>query len=83
MLFKTVVFKNVTGQTIHVLEIPVIEKKNPNYFMVQARLDHFISKLYNQPQEKSRFSFREYLKNKMKWSDFEELYQIEPYKNNA
>jgi predicted GTPase len=83
VLFKTVIFKNKWGQTLHILEIPVLEKKNSNYFMVQTRLDRFIFKLYNHHQEKSHFSFREYLKNKMSWSDFEEVYRIEPYKNNA
>jgi hypothetical protein len=83
VLYKTIVLKNKLGQTIQILEIPVLEKKNPNYFKVQARLDRFISMLYNHQQEKSCFSLREYMKNKMKWSEFEEIYQIEPYKNNA
>jgi hypothetical protein len=64
-------------------EIPVLEVTNRFYFMVQTRLNLFISSLYNNPQLKSSFSFKEYLKQKMRWPDYEELFQVVPFKHNA
>jgi hypothetical protein len=83
VLYKNVVFKNVLGQKVMVIEIPVLELKNRFYFTVQARLEGFIAYLYHNPQLKSSFSFKEYLKQKMRWPDYEELFQIVPFKHNA
>lgn len=74
MLYKVLEFQNAFGQKIEVLEIPVIETDHRYYFLVQARLQIFVSSLYNKPQKKSCYSFRDYLKRKMKWSDYENLY---------
>jgi len=76
LLYKVLEFQNAFGQKIEVLEIPVIETDHHYYFLVQARLQIFVSSLYNKPQEKSCYSFRDYLKRKMKWSDYENLYGI-------
>ncbi|WP_308160494.1 MULTISPECIES: DUF2535 family protein [unclassified Bacillus (in: firmicutes)] len=70
-------------QKIKVIEIPVLDQNNCYYFMIQVRLQKFISFLYNNPQEKSCFSFREYLKRKMSWSDFNDLFSLKEFKNNA
>lgn len=74
LLYKTVEFKNVAGQKVKIIEIPVLGKNNRYYFMVQARLQSFIPAVYNKTQEKSCYSFRDYLKRKMKWPDFKELF---------
>lgn len=83
MLYKSLEFKNADGQKIKVIEIPVLESENRHYFVVQARLQRFISLLYHKPQEKSYHSFREHLKRKMSWTDFKELYSIQDVKNKA
>lgn len=66
-----------------VIEIPVLDKNNRYYFKIQVRLQIFISTLNNKPQEKSCYSFREYLKRKMSWHDFNELYSMKEFRNNA
>jgi hypothetical protein len=83
LLYKSLEFKNVVGQKVKVIEIPVIGIENRYYFMIQTRLQTFTSSLYNKPQEKGCYSFREYLKRKMKWPDFKDLYSMEEFKNNA
>ena len=83
MLCKSLEFKNVFEQKIKVIEIPVLDTNNRYYFKIQVRLQIFISTLNNKPEEKCCYSFREYLKRKMSWSDFNELYSINEFKNNA
>lgn len=83
MLYKTLEFKNIVGQKVKVIEIPVLGKNNHYYFMIQARLQIFISSVYNNPQEKSCYSFRDYLKRKMRWPDFKDLFSIQEFLNNA
>jgi hypothetical protein len=83
LLSKSLEFKNGVGQKIKVIEIPVLEKNNRYYFMIQVHLQIFISSLYKKPQEKSCYSFRDYLKRKMRWPDFIDLFRIQEFKNNA
>jgi hypothetical protein len=83
LLCKSLEFKNTFGQKIKVIDIPVLEINNGYYFPIQARLQRFISLLYNKPQEKCCHSFREHLKRKMSWTDFKDLYKIEDFRNNA
>lgn len=83
MLCKSLEFKNVFGQKMKVIEIPVLDKNNRYYFKIQVRLQIFISTLNNKPQEKSCYSFREYLKRKMSWSDYQDLFRMKEIRNNA
>ncbi|SDP03559.1 Protein of unknown function [Litchfieldia salsa] len=83
MLYKSIEFKNVDGQRVKVSEIPVLANHHRYYFMVDIRLQSLISSLYNQLQGKTHVSFREYLKQKIKWSEYKELFDIESYRNNA
>ncbi|MDR7079381.1 hypothetical protein J2Y03_004439 [Neobacillus niacini] len=83
LLYKSLEFKNLAGQKIKVIEIPVVEINNPYYFTIQVRLQTFISFIYNNPDEKSSYSFREYLKRKISWSDFRDLYSLKEIQNNA
>jgi hypothetical protein len=83
LLLKTIEFKNIVGQKIKVVEIPVLERNNPYYFMIQAHLQMFMSSLYKKPQEKSCFSFREHVKRKMSWPDFNDIFSIHAFRNNA
>ncbi|MDQ0228477.1 DUF2535 family protein [Metabacillus niabensis] len=80
---KSLEFKNIVKQRIKVIEIPVLKTDHHYYFIVQVHLQSYISLLYNKPQDKHVFSFREYLKRKMKWSDFNDLFGIQEFKSNA
>jgi hypothetical protein len=83
LLFKSLEFKNVLGQKVKVTDIPVMEENNQYYFMIQVRLQSFISALYKETSLKKCYSFREYLKRTLKWPDYEELFNIRELKNNA
>ena len=83
LLFKSLEFKNVVGQKVKVMEIPVLERDNPYYFMIQVRLQTFISALYGDQNIKKCYSFRDYLKRVLKWPDYEQLFKNEELKNNA
>jgi hypothetical protein len=74
LLFKSYEFKNIVGQKIKVIEIPVLDRKNHYSFMIQVRLQSFVTSLYNNPNGKSCYSFRDYLKQKMDSHDFKDLF---------
>ncbi|WML47829.1 DUF2535 family protein [Neobacillus sp. PS3-34] len=83
MLFKSLEFKNVVGQKVKVMEIPVLEEDNPYYFMIQVRLQTFIASVYGEKKYHKRYSFRDYLKRAMRWPDYEQLFKNGELKNNA
>jgi hypothetical protein len=82
LLCKSLEFKNHFGQKIKVLDIPVLDKNHQSYFMVEVRLQSYISLLYHNSQEKESHSFREYLKRKINWAQFLELYSIQDFKTD-
>lgn len=83
VLYKSLEFKNVFGEKVKVVDIPVLGVEDRHYFFIQVRLQNLASSLYEQPQPKSCYSFRDYLKRKMKWSEFAEIYNLHEHKNNA
>jgi hypothetical protein len=83
LLFKSLEFKNVVGQKVKVIDIPVLEEDNRYCFMIQVRLQTFITALYKEQKAKKCYSFRDYLKRTLKWPDYEELFKIGELKNNA
>ncbi|MFS0775057.1 DUF2535 family protein [Neobacillus sp. 3P2-tot-E-2] len=83
LICKSLEFKNNFGQKIKVMDIPVLDTSNQYYFVIQVRLQRYITLLNSQPQEKNSHSFREHLKRKMNWVEFKELYSIQVFKNNA
>lgn len=83
LVFKSLEFKNTFGQKIKVLDIPVLAKNHQYYFLVEVRLQNFISLLYHNSQEKSFHSFRDHLKRKMSWAEFKAIFNIEVFRNNA
>lgn len=82
-MYKTLEFKNVIGQMVKVIDIPLLDQNNRYYFIVQGRLQLFVSFLYNQPSEKKIFSFRDHLKQKIGWPDYKELFYIQEFKDHA
>lgn len=83
MLFKSLEFKNIVGQKVKVTDIPVLEEGSRFKFMIQVRLQKYITLLYQEQKPKKCYSFKEYLKKVMKWPDYEALFKLEELKNNA
>ncbi|KAB2338181.1 DUF2535 family protein [Cytobacillus depressus] len=84
MLLKSLEFKNAVGQKVKITEIPVLERNSPFYFMIQVRLQTFMTSLYRDSTKVLKsYSFREYLKRILKWPVFEELFKTPELKNNA
>lgn len=83
MLLKSLEFKNVVGQKVKVVDIPLLEKDSPYQFMIQVRLQAFIQFVYHERHSKKCYSFKEHLKKVMKWPDYEKLFKVEGLKNNA
>ncbi|MEL3974670.1 DUF2535 family protein [Rossellomorea oryzaecorticis] len=83
MLTKTIEFKSKYGMKVKILEVPVLKEDSPLYFRVNLKLNAFISKVMKEHAQKTTYSFREYLKKTMKWSDYELIYYSEELKNNA
>lgn len=83
VLFKSLEFKNVVGQKVKVMDIPVLEEDNRYFFIIQVRLQTFITTIYRERSLKRSYSFRDYLKRVLKWPDYEQLFRSEELKNNA
>lgn len=83
MLYKSLEFKNVVGQKVKVMDIPVLEKDSAYFFMIQVRLQTFITQINKGKNIKKCYSFRDHLKRVLKWPDYERLFKIEELKNNA
>ncbi|MDR6998181.1 DUF2535 family protein [Neobacillus niacini] len=83
MLLKSLEFKTIVGQKVKVMEIPVLEEDSPFKFMIQVRLQTFITSINKEPSSKKCYSFKEYLKKVMKWPDYEKLFKVDELKNNA
>ena len=83
MLFKSLEFKNVVGQKVKVVDIPVLEEDNRYFFIIQVRLQKFIRLIYSEKSLRRNYSFREYLKKVLRWPDYEQLFKSQELKNNA
>ncbi|CRK83816.1 DUF2535 family protein [Neobacillus massiliamazoniensis] len=83
MLFKSLEFKNVVGQKVKVMDIPVLEEDSTYRFMIQVRLQTLITSIYKENKPKKCYSFKDYLKKVMKWPDYEQLFKVGELKNNA
>ncbi|WP_066299658.1 DUF2535 family protein [Bacillus sp. FJAT-29937] len=84
MLFKSLEFKNAVGQKVKITEIPVLERNSPFYFMIQVRLQTFMTSIFKDSKKAMKnHSFREYLKRVLKWPVYKELFKTPELKNNA
>ncbi|MBO0958283.1 DUF2535 family protein [Neobacillus sp. MM2021_6] len=83
MLFKSLEFKNDVGQKVKVMDIPVLEEDSTYKFMIQVRLQSFLTAIDRETNPKRCYSFKEYLKKVMKWPDYEQLFKVAELKNNA
>ena len=65
------------------MDIPVLEEDSTYKFMIQVRLQTYVTSLYNEKSFKKCYSFKDYLKKVMKWPDYEQLFKVSELKNNA
>ncbi len=73
----------MNGQKVKITDIPVLEEDNKYRFMLQIRLQKFLTTIYSQKQPKSIYSFKDYLKKTLKWPDYEALFGSVILKYNA
>ena len=83
MLFKSLEFKNMVGQKVKIMEIPVLEEGNPHYFMIQLRLQTFMTTIYSKESMKKCYSFKDHLKRILRWPEYEDIFSPPELKNNA
>ncbi|WP_153126943.1 DUF2535 family protein [Peribacillus tepidiphilus] len=83
MLFKSLEFKNVVGQKVKIIEIPLVEEDNLNYFIISKKLEGFIKTVYLSTDKKRMYSFKDYLKRGLKWPVYQRLFEETELKNNA
>jgi hypothetical protein len=83
LLLKSLEFKNAVGQKVKIMDIPVLEEDNPYKFMIQVRLQSFITSIYFEKKLKKCYSFKDYLKRALKWPDYQQLFEAGELKYNA
>ncbi|MEK4200400.1 DUF2535 family protein [Cytobacillus sp. FSL K6-0265] len=84
LICKSLEFRNVFGQKVKITDIPLVDKGSPCFFLVHIRLQQFVTKIYHMDHCKTTvYSFKEYLKRVMKWSDVEMVFQTKELKSNA
>ncbi|PLS16257.1 DUF2535 domain-containing protein [Bacillus sp. M6-12] len=83
MLFKSLEFKNAVGQKVKIIHIPVLEEDNTYHFMISARLEMLMRTVYKATDAKIVYSFKDHLRQVLKWPVYEQLFQHEELKNNA
>ncbi|MFX3625281.1 MAG: DUF2535 family protein [Ectobacillus sp.] len=83
MIMKSFYFTHSSGKCIKIVEIPVLESQHPLTFQIQSRLQLFVSKIQKQSQPRFSYSFREYLRGVMKWTDYSHVYEVNTLEQNA
>ncbi|WP_307477392.1 DUF2535 family protein [Cytobacillus purgationiresistens] len=83
MLFKSLEFKNAVGQKVKIIDIPVLEKDSPYFFLVQVRLQAYMTFVFHTCDKIHTYSFKEYLKRVMRWPDYDRIFQTPKLKSNA
>lgn len=73
----------MNGQKVKITDIPVLEEDNKYRFMLQIRLQKFISMIHTKKNPRNVYSFKDYLKKVLKWPDYEEIFGSSILKNNA
>nr|WP_279664290.1 DUF2535 family protein [Ectobacillus ponti] len=80
---KSFYFTHASGKTVKIMDIPVLQAQHPLTFHIQNRLQLFVSKIQKQKHPLYSYSFREYLRNCMKWPDYSNVYEVNSLEKNA
>lgn len=83
MIMKSFYFTHHSGKCIKIVEIPVLESQHPLTFQIQSRFHLFVSKIQKQNNPRFSYSFREHLRNSMRWPDYSNVYEINSLEKNA
>ncbi|CAG9622001.1 DUF2535 family protein [Sutcliffiella rhizosphaerae] len=83
MLWKSLEFTIDEGQKVKVIEIPVLEDDSTYHFMIRIKLESYIRTILSEKEQKQIYSFKEYLRKELKWTDYCNVLKIEILKNNA
>ena len=83
LLLKSLEFKTTNGQKVKIIEIPVLEEDSPLFFKVNVRLRMLLSKIDKQVHPNGSYSFKQYLKKSLKWTEYEKIYMPSELKSNA
>lgn len=83
LLWKSLEFTIDEGQKVKVIEIPVLEDDSTYHFMIRIKLESYIRTILSEKEQKQIYSFKEYLRKELKWTDYCNVLKIEILKNNA
>ncbi|MFB9757997.1 DUF2535 family protein [Ectobacillus funiculus] len=83
MITKSFYFTHSSGNCIKIVDIPVLEAQHPLTFQMQSRLQLLVSKIQKHSSPRFSYSFREYLRNCLPWTDYSKVYEINSLEKNA
>ncbi|MFD3450069.1 DUF2535 family protein [Microbacteriaceae bacterium 4G12] len=83
VIMKSFYFTHSSGKCVKIVEIPVLATQHPLTFQMQSRLQLFVSKIQKQSNPRFSYSFREYLRNCLKWTEYSKVYDINTLEKNA
>jgi len=83
LLFKSLEFIHASGQRVKVIDIPMLREDDTLKFMISARFEIFLSKIYSEKHPNTLYSFKDHLKRVLKWKDYERIFYFNTLKHNA
>ncbi|MCG8397303.1 YpmP family protein [Bacillus atrophaeus] len=83
MLLKSLEFKRRDGIQVKVTEIPVLKGNENHFFMMNQNLQLYLKEVFSSDSRAQVYSFRQYMKRRMKWKDYQAIFHQESLKHNA
>ncbi|MBL4976846.1 DUF2535 family protein [Bacillus halotolerans] len=83
MLLKSLEFKRSDGIQVKVTEIPVLKEDEHYFFMLNQHLQIYLKEVLSSKSREKVYSFRQYMKRRMKWTDYQAVFHQEVLKHNA
>ncbi|ARW07174.1 DUF2535 family protein [Bacillus atrophaeus] len=83
MLLKSLEFKRRDGIQVKVTEIPVLREDENHFFMMNQNLQLYLKEVFSSDSRAQVYSFRQYMKRRMKWKDYQAIFHQESLKHNA
>jgi hypothetical protein len=83
LLLKSLEFKRSDGIQVKVTEIPVLKEDEHYFFMLHHHLQFYLKEVFSSNSRAKVYSFRHYMKRRMKWADYQAVFHQEVLKHNA
>ncbi|MBT2575371.1 DUF2535 family protein [Bacillus sp. ISL-51] len=83
MLLKSLEFKRRDGIQVKVTDIPVVTEGEHYFFQIHQHLELYLREVFASQSVRTVYSFRQYVKRRMKWKDYEAVFNQEMLKHNA